>query len=118
MKWSRSFADLPITLRLSLGFGLAGVLTLVGVLGVGLVTTANVHRTIGSFDQALGASVSLGQMRSNLESIHRVTTSPLMFGVSTTTPPSEQVQISAYEVNQQAENYLVAEGQRTASFTA
>ncbi len=118
MKWSGLFADLPITQRLSLGFGLAGVLTLVVVLAVGLVTTANVHQTIGSFDQALGASVSLGQVRSNLESIHRATTNTLMFGVPTTTPPSEQVQISAYEVNQQAEDYLVAEGQRPAAFTA
>src|ERR1051326_4423953 len=118
MKWSRSFADLPITPRLGLGFGLAGVLTLVVVLAVGLVTTANVHQTIGSFDQALGASVSLGQMRSNLESIHRATTGPLVSRVSTPPPPYEQVQISAYELNQQAENYLVAEGQRTAAFMA
>lgn len=102
-----SFARLPISQRLGIGFALAGFLALFVALGVGLVNMAYFHQATASFNQALASAASLGQMESDIEGIYGELANRLTFGATSDTDASflQRVNAMTYDVDQQVFNY-------------
>ncbi len=82
MRLHLSFARLPISQRLGIGFALAGFLALFVALGVGLVNMAYFHQATASFNQALASAASLGQIEDDIERIYGDMANRLTFGAS------------------------------------
>src|SRR5690242_10960769 len=102
-----SFAHLPISQRLGIGFALAGFLALFVALGVGLVNMAYFHQATASFNQALASAASLGQMEADIERIYGDLANRLTFGASADTGSSFLQHVSALsgDVDQQILTY-------------
>jgi methyl-accepting chemotaxis protein len=108
-----SFAQLPISQRLGIGFALAGFLAVIIALTVGIGNTASLQQVTGSFNQALGTSVSLGQIRSDLEQMQTFVSNRLAFGETVnSTPLVDQVTSLASDLDRQIKIYLATIGHR------
>src|SRR5579871_1303234 len=88
-----SFAQLPISQRLGIGFALAGMLAVIVALAVGLANNSRYQDATSKFDQALNSSTSLSQIRADIEQMHSVLSDRLAFGssVDTSTPVTTQI---------------------------
>jgi CHASE3 domain sensor protein len=98
--------------RLTIGFALAGLLTIVVVVGAGFVTTTNFHQATTSFDLALTSSASLGQIRADIEEMHGALADQLLFGapVTISSPFAEHLNALSNDVDQQVNAYFAAVG--------
>ncbi len=107
-----SFADLPISQRLGIGFALAGLFAVVVALVVGLANTARFQEATTKFDLALRSSTSLSQIRADIEQIHGVLSDRLAFGATAAPAPSvsDQVARLSQDVDHQILNYYEAVG--------
>jgi methyl-accepting chemotaxis protein len=103
-----SFAHLPISQRLGIGFALAGLLAVIVALAVGLANTSRFQQSTDKFDQALISSTSLSQIRSDIERIHGELSDRLAFPSTTTSGPSLITQIDNLtgDVDQQVNTYF------------
>ena len=103
-----SFAQLPISQRLGIGFALAGMLAVIVALAVGLANNSRFQDAASKFDQALNSSTSLGQIRADIEQMHSILSDRLAFqnSVDTKTPLTTQIINLTQNVDEQINTYF------------
>ncbi|GEM_PF-2471644 len=114
-----SLAHLTIAQRLTMGFALAGLLSVITALAVGIANTATFQQSTQSFNQALRGSLNLSEIRFDLEDIHSTLDDRLAFrSQANQTPLSSQIVKLSDDLDARFVDTLTLIGQDVPEFVA